>query len=494
MADAHQQNATAGDGSPHAQSDLANARLAAIIQSSDDAIISKDLQGVVQSWNGGAERMFGYAADEMIGRPITILIPADRPNEEPSILARLRLGERVDHFETVRRAKDGRLLDVSVTISPIRDSHGKIMGASKVARDITDRKRIDGERESLLAAERTARGEAERHGRMKDEFLATLGHELRTPLNAVLGWATLLKSPKTQPADLTHGLTVIERNARLQTQLIEDLLDMSRIVSGKLRLNVQAVDLSAVIHAAMEAAGPAADVKEIRLTHVLDPLAGLVSGDPNRLQQVVWNLLSNAVKFTPKGGRIQIVLERINSHVDLSVIDSGEGINPEFLPLVFDRFRQADASTTRRHGGLGLGLAIVKHVTELHGGSVRAQSPGPGRGSTFTVSLPVRATHTDGFAQSRSPSELSAIILPDDVSLAGLKAIVVDDEPDARDLVRRVLEEAGAHVMTASGCPDQRYRNARSGWFRPHQARAGSSAGQGGCRSGGGAHRLRPSR
>ena len=228
---------------------------------------------------------------------------------------------------------------------------------------------------------------------MKDEFLATLSHELRTPLNAILGWARILSTGPVDPEDLQEGLEVIDRNAKVQAQIIEDLLDVSRIISGNLRLDVQRVNVAEVIEAAIAAVTPAAEAKGVRLKKVLDPLAGPVSGDPARLQQVVWNLLTNAVKFTPKGGRVQVLLERVNSHVEISVIDTGIGIRPEFLPHVFERFRQADSSTTRRHGGLGLGLAIVKQLAELHGGTVRAKSPGEGQGSTFVVSLPITVVH-----------------------------------------------------------------------------------------------------
>lgn len=426
---------------------LDNARLAAIVQSSDDAIIGKDLNGVVWSWNAGAERMFGYTAEEMIGKPITVLIPADRPDEEIGILARLRRGERVDHFETERITRQGRRIFVSVTSSPIRDEQGRIVGASKVARDITERKRAEIEREHLLAAERAARSEAERHSRMKDEFLATLGHELRTPLNAVLGWAHLLQKG-SDPAELREGLGVIERNARVQAQLIEDLLDMSRIVAGNLRLSVQPVDLHAVIEAALASVRPAADARNVTVRTILDPLAGPVSGDPGRLQQVFWNLLSNAVKFTPKQGKVEVLLERVNSHVEISVSDTGEGIAPDFLPFVFDRFRQADASTTRQHGGLGLGLSIVKHLTELHGGSVRAKSPGLGQGATFIVSLPVRVTTSDPASPSRADHADETIML------TGIRILVVDDDPDARDLVRRMLANSGAEVRTAASAAE----------------------------------------
>ncbi len=254
-------------------------------------------------------------------------------------------------------------------------------------REIRQRKAAEAERERLLVSEKEARERAERETRMKDEFLATLSHELRTPLNAILGWANIVRTTENR-SEIAEGLEVIERNARLQAQIIEDLLDMSRIVSGNVRLDVQRVDLVPVIRAAMEAVQPTAAAREIRLSSVLDPLAGPIAGDPARLQQILWNLLTNALKFTPKGGRVHVLLERVDSHLEISVNDTGEGIAPEFLPHVFDRFRQADASTTRRQRGLGLGLAIVKNLAELHGGSVLARSPGPGQGSTFTLVLP----------------------------------------------------------------------------------------------------------
>ncbi len=672
--------------------------LAAIVSYSDDAIVSKNLNGIVQSWNAGAERIFGYTAAEMIGRPIEILIPPERAGEEPQILAKLRRGERVEHFQTVRVRKDGKRIEISVTISPVKDASGKIVGASKIARDITEFNRVvreqqrlyqlgkamaekievhelvqlitdaatelsgaqfgaffynvqdekgesymlytlsgvsrehfanfpmprntavfaptftgqgivrsddiladprygknepyhgmpsghlpvrsylaapvvgrsgevlgglffgheqvaifnehaenvvaaiagpagvaldnarlrrevsetadrftqlantipqlawmakpdgnlfwyndrwyqftgmapesqlgwgwesvhdpqelprvvekwkaalakgepwedtfplrrhDGvyrwhlsqarpyrnssgqimlwfgtntditdqlklaeEREELLAAERAARSEAEKIGRMKDEFLGTLSHELRTPLNAMLGWSQILQRTEPDSETMQEGLKTIERNARIQTQLIEDLLDMSRIISGKVRLDVQRVELPPIIKAAIESVRPSADAKLIRLKHVLDPLASPIAGDPNRLQQIIWNLLSNAIKFTPKEGRIEVLLERVNSHVEITISDTGQGIKPEFLPYVFDRFRQADSSTTRQQGGLGLGLAIVKQLVELHGGTVNARSAGEGQGATFSVALPL-AIAKYGTAQREHPT------------------------------------------------------------------------------------------
>jgi PAS domain S-box-containing protein len=428
--------------------DLLGARLAAIIASSDDAIVSKNLQGIVQTWNDAAQRIFGYTAEEMIGQSITRLIPPERQDEEPQILLRLVKGERVDHFETVRVRKDGRRIDVSVTISPIRDRTGTIVGASKIARDITELKRVRAEREQLLESEHAARREAERISRMKDEFLATLSHELRTPLNSILGWAQLLRGGATTSQDLSQGLESIERNARLQAQLIDDLLDVSRIISGKVRLDVRRVELANVVADAVESMRPAADAKGVKLHCVLDPDAGIITGDPNRLQQIVWNLVSNAIKFTPRGGRVAVLLRRSGSSVEIVVEDTGQGIKSEFIPHLFLRFSQFDSSSTRRHGGLGLGLAIVKHLVELHGGTVRASSAGEGRGSTFVVSLPiaaVRPIEPDNERDAGSAAFGAAL----GFNLGGVRVAVVDDEPDARQLIRRILELHGAEVVQA---------------------------------------------
>lgn len=557
------------------------ARLAAVVESSDDAILSKTLTGIIQTWNRGAERMFGYRAEEVVGKSITILIPPNRLNEESEILDKLKRGERIEHYETVRVRKDGTTLVVSLTVSPIREVGGEIIGASKIARDITTRKRMEealresesrlravveatpecvkivasdgalmfmnpagiamieadtldsvrgacvfdliaaehrahwqeqharvcagqklnwefeviglggtrrwmethavplalangqtgqlavtreittrrkseAEREQLLESERAARAEAERVSRMKDEFLATLSHELRTPLNAILGWSQILRSRGHADQELMEGLSVIERNTRAQTRLIEDLLDMSRIISGKIRLDVQQVDLQDVISAAVASVRHSADAKEIRLQVVLDPLAGPVRGDPGRLQQCFWNLLSNAIKFTPRGGRVQVGLERVNSHLEVCVVDSGLGIKPEFLPHVFERFRQADSSTARQHSGLGLGLSIVKHLVELHGGSIRAKSAGEGQGATFCIELPLMVIHPrDDNTRREHPRGFAPIALSNDhPSLEGLTVLAIDDEPDARNLIKRVLEECGAKVILAASAAE----------------------------------------
>ncbi|HEX8915242.1 MAG TPA: PAS domain S-box protein, partial [Humisphaera sp.] len=749
----------------------ARGQLVAVVESSDDAIVTKTLDGVIRSWNAGAERVFGYAADEIVGRPVLTLIPPDRHAEEADILRRLARGDRIDHFESQRVTKDGRLIDVSLSISPIKDAAGRIVGASKVARDVTrqkaaareldaaqaavrasearlrslveqsaagivhaglggrilfanrrfgeivgrppaalagtllndlthpddvaataaaiaggattgreyalekryvrpdgsavwvsvaagvlkddrgapesimgvvvdvtDRKlaearlreetnvvetvnrvgrtiaaeldlgrlvqsvtdattgltgaefgaffynvtnergesyalytlsgvprerferfpmprntdifaptfrgdgvvrlddvtadprfgrsapyhgmpaghlpvrsylavpvvsrsgevlgglflghatpgvftdrherlavgiaaqtavaidnahlfeaarRANAEKDRLLESERAARGEAERQGRLKDEFVSTLSHELRTPLNAILGYAQLLRRDPAIGVDTAEGLAVIERNARVQAQIVEDILDVSRIVSGKMRLDVQRVDLPAVIDAALDTCRPAADARGVRVVRLVDPDAGPVNGDPARLQQCVWNLVANSIKFSPKGARVQVVLRRVESHVEVAVGDTGQGIRPDFLPHVFDRFRQADASTTRRTGGLGLGLSIVKSLVELHGGTVRAHSDGEGRGATFTISLPLAPLDPPGGGPDRrhprAPREAAPYEGP---SLAGIRVLAVDDEPDARDLVRRLLEDCGASVVTAGSAAE----------------------------------------
>jgi signal transduction histidine kinase/ActR/RegA family two-component response regulator len=304
------------------------------------------------------------------------------------------------------------------------------------------------ERSRLLEAERAARIEIERISLVKDEFLATLSHELRTPLNAVLGWSGVLMARTHGDPEMQRGLETIARNARAQAQLIEDLLDMNRIVSGKIRLDVQRLELATVVEAALDSVMPSAEAKGIAIRRTIDPGAGLVSGDPNRLQQVVWNLLSNAVKFTPKGGKIDVIVQRVNSHVEIQVRDTGMGIEPEFLPYLFERFRQADSSTTRKYGGLGLGLSIVKQLVELHGGSVEAESAGQGQGAVFIVALPLRAVREAPRSSREHPTAgFAPISHAPEISLAGLSVLVVDDEPDARELVRSVLIHAGAVVF-----------------------------------------------
>ena len=428
--------------------------LAAIVESSDDAIISKTLEGIILTWNKGAERIFGYESNEVIGKSVLILIPRERADEEPIILQKLQRGERIDHYETVRVAKDGRRIDISLTISPIKDDAGRIIAVSKIARDITEQRRIDNEREQLLSRERLARAEAETANRMKDEFLATVSHELRTPLNAIIGWSHLLSTGRIEGNMAGRAVEAIERNARAQAQLVEDILDVSRIISGKLHLKLGPVDLVSVINAAIDSVQLAADSKGIHFEMTLDLSVRRISGDAGRLQQVLWNLLSNAIKFTPQDGLIHVCLEHVDSRVQISVRDNGPGISPEFLPYIFDRFRQADGTSTRRHGGLGLGLAIVRHLVELHGGTVHAESS-PGRGATFTLRLPwtvvdERTTpplKETGSLRSLPKDKHKSIPTP---SLEGVRILLVDDDVDNLQAMTMLLTDQRARVQAAA--------------------------------------------
>ncbi len=598
------------------------ALLSSIVETSYDAIVTKDLDGIITSWNSAAQQLFGYSADEVIGKAIRIIIPPDRQTEEDEILARLRRGERIDHFETIRLTKDGREVQVSVTISPLRDGSGKIVGASKIARDITALRGAEAERVRLLqenaaitealnnvgavvasdldrdkvvqavtdaatelttaefgaffynvvsdagesymlytlsgvsreafsgfpmprntevfeptfkgtAVVRSAditkdprygknppyHGEPKGHlpvrsylavpvrgrrgevlgglffghseigrfsahherlavgvaswasvalenarmfsmvreaSRLKDEFLASLSHELRTPLNAVLGYARMLRAGVVSPDKQARAIDTIERNATSLAQIVEDVLDISRIISGKIRLDVQPVDVPRVVTNAVDVVSPAADAKGVRLETVLDPQASPVSGDPERLQQVLWNLLSNAVKFTGRGGKVQVRLARVNSHIEISVADTGVGIAPDFLPHVFERFRQADAGIARERGGLGLGLSIAKQLAEMHGGTIEAASGGIDRGSTFTLKLPMMIVHPTASPHGarvhpRSAASGNTMRLGD---LHGVHVLAVDDEADAITLISELLEAAGARVTAAASAEE----------------------------------------
>jgi PAS domain S-box-containing protein len=609
--------------------------LSAIVESSDDAIMSADMELKIASWNGGAEKMFGYSAEEVIGEDATIITPAEHAAETRERFERFNTDTTPQHFETIRRAKDGRLVNVAITLSPITNEAGKLIAISATARDITARLRaeeqlreqaeiietvnrlgqtlageldlhnlvqavtdaatevcgarfgsffynvLNEEGESymlytlsgvprsafehfpmprntdifaptfrgegvvrihdvkqdprygknspyygmpeghlpvtsylavpvisrsgevlgglffghpqagvfterheriveglaaqasvamdnarLFEAATRARAEAEHaarenerlyheaqeSSRLKDEFLATISHELRTPLTAILGWAHMLRTGKFNGDSALKAFETIERNARAQSQLIDDLLDVSRIITGKLRIDVRQVDPNSFVEAAIEAVRPAAEAKGVRVQKIMDTGIVTVSGDPVRLQQIVWNLLSNAIKFTPRGGRVQVRLERVNSHVEIAVSDTGAGIAPEFLPHVFDRFRQADQRTTRQHGGMGLGLSIVRHLVELHGGTVKAESPGEGEGSVFTVLLPVAPVYqADSVAERVHPAARDTLPSFECIDrLDGVRVLVVDDEPDTRELLKIGLGQCGGEVTLAA--------------------------------------------
>jgi PAS domain S-box-containing protein len=401
--------------------------------------------------NAAAVRFFGARhANELLGRsPLDFAAPEFRQRIESRIRTLRDGGEVITVVveEWLKLDQTPVTVEAAAALVPWRGEKG----IQVILRDISERIRAEEEKTQILASERAARGAAEHSSRMKDEFLATLSHELRTPLNAILGWSQILKRIPRDREEMQQGLDTIERNARIQTRLIEDLLDMSRIISGKLRLDVQRLHPLACIEAAIETVQPSAQAKGIRLEQMLDPQAGPIAGDPNRLQQIVWNLLSNAVKFTPRGGKVQVLLERVNSHIEISVADTGQGIRPEFLSFVFDRFRQADATTTRWHGGLGIGLSIVKQLVELHGGTVRVNSGGEGKGTTFVVALPLSAIHPREDGQWLHPaSAQGAPAISANVDLTGLRVLVVDDEIDTCKLIRRVLEDYHANVITAA--------------------------------------------
>jgi signal transduction histidine kinase/ActR/RegA family two-component response regulator len=433
----------------------------ATLESTTDAILATDAQGTVTDFN---EKFL-----ELWRMPRSIIETRAHREVLEHISAQFTDPEDCrDRVEAIYRASppessdllelaDGRVLE---RFSKIQCLGQENVGRVWSFRDVTTRRRTEDalrdesqSRAALLEAERKARAEVERVSLMKDEFLATLSHELRTPLTAVLGWSQILLTGQHDPADVQHGLATIAQNARAQAQLIEDLLDMSRIVSGKIRLDVQRTELASIIDAAVDAVKPSVDAKAIRLFKIIDPHAGSVFGDPNRLQQVVWNLLSNAVKFTPEGGRIHVLVTRVDSHLEITVRDSGPGISPEFLPQVFERFRQADASITRKHGGLGLGLAIVKQLVELHGGTVRVDNDPAGGGAIFVVSLPLGAARGDGGTPEPEANRRTPV-LRETVDLAGTRILVIDDEPDARDLVKWVLENAMAEVFVGTSAAD----------------------------------------
>ena len=428
------------------------ALLAGIVDSSEDAIISKNLNGIITSWNHAAERMFGWAAEEAIGQSIIMILPPELRDEETIILSRLRKGQRIEHFETIRQAKDGQRRNISLSISPVRNKSGEIIGASKIARDITERVRTEEERGVLLASERAARERAEAASRAKDEFVAMISHEIRSPLNAILGWAQMLRQGALDKAATSNALESIERNARAQAQLVSDLMDISRVITGKLRMNARPVDITSSLESALESVRPAAEAKQIEIEVEREPYATVITGDADRLQQVFWNLLSNAVKFTPRGGRVNVKISRSDSQLEISVGDTGAGIKPEFLPFIFERFTQADTTTARHHAGLGLGLSIVRHIIELHGGTVTAHSEGLEKGATFRISLPVRALKipdTDSAANG-----VPTLALSQDIALDKVRVMIVDDEPETRELLKIMLASHGAEVETFSSAAE----------------------------------------
>jgi len=424
------------------------------------AIFLLDPEGNISTWNAGAQRIKGYAPEEIIGKHFSTFYPQEdildqKPQRELDIAR--RYGSVED--EGWRLRKDGTRFWANVVITAVFDEHKKLRGFTKVTRDMTERKRAE-EMQRALFEQREARFHAEEErrraeasyrvaqeaNRAKDEFLMTLSHELRTPMTAILGWSRLLPTMTTTDPGFTDAIHAIARSAQLQARLIDDVLDVSRIVSGKLRLALETVDIEKVITGAIEAVRASADARRVAILTTFAPNLGTTVADPTRLQQVIWNLLSNAVKFTPKGGAIYVDARRTSSHVQIMVKDTGEGIDPQFLPHIFEPFRQAESPSTRVHGGLGLGLSIVRYLTEAHGGNVAAESSGRGLGTTFTITLPVGALKAE-------PNKPFTPVLDQPTApiitgrLAGIDVLVVDDDREARELVRAALKQAGANVI-----------------------------------------------
>ena len=436
---------------------VASERLAsAILDQAADAIVVCDTNGIVTRASRAARDL---ASDQALRQHVFDSFPlrsVDGTKKAGHPASRALAGEVLTPVEMVLDIGGRDPMPVICTAVPLSYEGGEILGCIMSIKDITLRRQVETERAALHEAERAARtlaeharANAEATNRTKDEFLATVSHELRTPLNAIVGWSRLLSDDAMPEDRRRHAVNVIRRNADAQARLIEDLLDVSRIISGQMRLEVKSVEPVRVITAVIETVRPALDAKEIALEVVLDSDDPSVLGDEARLQQIIWNLLSNAVKFTPRGGSVRLEARRDADEVILSVRDTGEGVEREFLPFVFDRFRQADGSTTRLHGGLGLGLAIVRHLVELHGGLVDAASDGPGMGATFTVRLPVHATPPPEEAPAKIPS-VRPVAAPARSALCDLHVLVLDDEEDMRDLIAMILEHAGARVTRAS--------------------------------------------
>jgi PAS domain S-box-containing protein len=422
-----------------------------------DAVIATDTKGFVTFLNPVAQTLTGWKQEEAEGTPLlmifNIMNEQTRQTVENPALRAMREGVIVGLANrTILIAKNGAEIPIDDSGAPIKDSEGNILGAVLIFRDITERRRTEAERSRLLASERAARERAETANRAKDEFVAAVSHEVRTPLNAVLGWAQMLRRGKLDKKETARAIETIERNAKAQATIIEDLLDISRVITGKLNLNVRPVELLPIIEYAMDAIRPAADAKSIQLRVHHEPTRCLVSGDPQRLQQIFWNLLSNAVKFTPKCGWVEVRSERTGSQLQITVSDSGAGINPEFLPYVFDRFSQATIASRAKYGGLGLGLALVRYLVELHGGTVRADSAGEGQGAAFTIQLPIRAV-LEGPTDFEQISEY-VVPFADTIMLDGLRVMVVDDEEEARDLLATMLTKHGAEVKACASAAE----------------------------------------
>jgi len=431
----------------------AHQRLTFHVENSPLAVIEWDSDFRVSRWSAAAERIFGWKAEEVIGKHVSEwhFVFDEDADAVAQATNRQRVGAELQGVQRNRNyTKAGSVLHCEWYNSVLHDDEGLLVSVLSLVLDVTARKVAEEERAALLMRERDLRKHAEEADRLKDEFLATLSHELRTPLTSILGWASLIRNGEVEGANVDRALETIERNARSQGRLIDDLLDVSRIITGKLRLDLRPIDLAKIMDAAIDGLRPTAGAKQIQLPLDSDNKGCLVTGDPNRLRQVIWNLLLNAIKFTPRGGSISVRLKRVGPHAQLTVSDTGQGISSEFLPYAFDRFRQAEGSISRRQGGLGLGLAVVRHLVELHGGNVRAESDGEGQGSTFTVDLPLAVERRDPARAEDRKREIERRKGERLARLDGLRVLLVEDDDDSRWLLGTMLKRQGAEVSSTS--------------------------------------------
>ena len=439
-------------------------RIRLLIEGVEDyAILMLDSQGRVISWNSGAERITGYKEHEILGSDLSVFFTPEEINaSKPRHLLEVAATEGRSEEDGWQVRKDGSRYWASVITTALWDETGRLRGFAKVTHDITRRKDAEEERERLLRQEKAAREEAESAGRLKDEFLATISHELRTPLTSILGWARLFSSGMVPDHQVRQAMDVIAKNAQAQAQLVDDILDTSRIITGRLQLEAQPVEVKRIFQAVVDVVRPSAELKGVDLNVVIDARREVVLGDPGRLRQAIWNLLSNAVKFSNEGGRVEARLARAGNQVEITVSDTGVGIDPQFMPHVFERFRQADGARTRGYGGLGLGLAITRHIVEMHGGDVSASSLGKGQGATFKIRLPLTssapAPQTPRAERHRQaldgPRERERKATEGCQRLDGLRILIVEDNPDTLEMLRFIFDERGAEVIAAASAPE----------------------------------------
>jgi PAS domain S-box-containing protein len=432
----------------------ASRRLAAIVESSDDAIVSKDINGIITSWNRGAELIFGYHAKEIIGQPITILMPPEQIGEELNILQRIRRGEHIEHYETVRRRKDGSLFEISLTISPIKDNDGKVIGASKIGRDITRQKQAERELEH-------AHKEAVAASHAKDDFLAALSHELRTPLNPVLLLASDSAENPELPAEIRAQFATIRHNVELEARLIDDLLDITRIAHGKLLINMKRVDVHAVLKEAIATVQSEFDQKHLTLTLLLSEEPAVTNGDAVRLQQIFWNVLKNAVKFNSKGGRITVETSIFaeGKKIAVKITDTGIGLSAHEINRIFNAFSQGDHAgneDSHRFGGLGLGLTICRMLVELHAGGIHATSAGRGQGATFVIELPLVQTNKKNGGSETSDFPAMNGSQNRSNKISGMRILLVEDHEPTRTALSHLLTRRDCKVMVATSAAEAR--------------------------------------